>query len=160
MVSVRGLWAPRKWNGTNPRLFVSFFNSARRLQKREGRGEQSGELLAVAGMVTAGVRTPTPGSLSQRTTPAELQPAGVVGVPAAGWDQVSNPAARLHEDILFYFWMFFSKSYVLGDRFFRNLPPFTFQNICMLKCRQNFSTRLVEGQKVVLLTKCYSKLAS
>ena len=81
----------------------------RRLQKR--REGQSGELLAVAGMVTAGVRTPTPGSLSQRTTPAELQPAGVVAVPAAGWDQVSNPGPVARG---FYFLVRFFRK-VLGE---------------------------------------------
>ena len=107
MVSVHGGFG-LPGNGTEQTLDFLFPFLTRRLQKR--REGQSGELLAVAGMLTAGVWTPTPGSLSQRTTPAELQPAGVVAVPAAGWDQVSNPAARLHEDILFYFWMFFSKS--------------------------------------------------
>jgi len=65
----------------------------------------------------------------------------------------------LHEVFIFWF-VSFEMFLVNGDLFFRNLPPFTFQNICMLKCRQNFSIRLVEGQKVVRLTKCYSKLAS
>jgi len=78
-------------------------------KRREGRGEQSGELLAVASMLTAGVWTPTPGSLSQRTTPVELH--GWVAVPAAGWDQVSNPGPVARG---FYFLVRFFRK-VLGE---------------------------------------------
>jgi len=94
-------------NGTEQTLDFWFPFLTRRLQKR--REGQSGELLAVAGMLTAGVWTPTPGSLSQRTTPVELH--GWVAVPAAGWDQVSNPGPVARG---FYFLVRFFRK-VLGE---------------------------------------------
>lgn len=108
MVSVHGGFG-LPGNGTEQTLDFWFpFLTPPAVCRRGGREEES---RAVAGMVTAGVRTPTPGSLSQRTTPAELQPAGVVAVPAAGWDQVSNPGPVARG---FYFLVRFFRK-VLGE---------------------------------------------